>query len=144
MVVSLLNQMTDENSQVTSGYRHLNNEMENILNRAFGSKVASVSVNIRETSDTFTFEVDIPGVDKKDITLGVEDGVLTVSGSRSILEGTQEEYTHIESRIGKFERAFRIPTSSVDTGNITATSENGVLTITLPKKTVPAGTIKIQ
>jgi HSP20 family protein len=143
-IISLLDQFGKMNSLHPVSWNRLNQHMENVLDSHFSQTPSAVAVNVRETEGSYTFEVDVPGVSKEDISLGVEDGILTISGQRSISEDIHQEYIRVESAVGKFERAFKIPSSAVDTENITAVSKDGVLSVNIPKKNVTPGTIKIQ
>ena len=92
------------------------------------------SVDIHETEDAFTIEVDLPGVDKKDIELSTVDNVLTIKGER---KETRDEsgagYRRSERRYGTFERSFAVP-GGFSSAKIAAAHENGVLRVTLPKR----------
>ncbi len=87
----------------------------------------------KKEDSTFHLEVDLPGVDKKDISVVVEDGVLIVSAVRKFKnELTRDNYYVCESAFGKLERRFVLP-ESVDTKKIDAKYEDGRLTIELEK-----------
>lgn len=91
------------------------------------------SINTREGEFAYHIEVDLPGVKKEDINIQIEDGVLVVSGERTVKEEIKEEnYYKIESSFGSFSRSFRIP-EDVDIENIHAESVDGVLEIVVPK-----------
>jgi len=126
----LLNQFSSE----------LNNLFEpRYLRQANKDAITSASdwvpaVDIKEENDRFLIHADIPGVDPKDIDIHMENGVLTVSGSRSS-ESTEERpgYKHQERVSGSFLRRFTLP----DTANaeeISAKSTNGVLEVSIPKQ----------
>jgi len=90
-------------------------------------------VNTREGDDAYYVEVELPGVKKEDISIDVNEDVLTISGERKIKEEQKEEnFYKVESVYGKFERSFNLP-EDVDTDKIEAKSENGVLEIKIPK-----------
>ena len=91
------------------------------------------TVNTREGEFAFHIDADLPGVKKEDIALDIHDGVLTISGERSHKDEVKEEdYYKVETSFGKFQRSFTLP-SDIDVENISASSENGVLEITIPK-----------
>jgi len=93
------------------------------------------AVNTREDENAYVVEIDIPGVKKEDIKVNIdpEKGTLTVSGERKFKEEVKkEDYYKIESSYGKFMRTFSLP-ENVDSDNIDAKTEDGVLVITLPK-----------
>jgi len=90
-------------------------------------------VNTREGEFAYHVEVDLPGVKKDDISIDVSDGVLTITGERSHKKEVKEkDYYKLESSYGKFQRSFTLP-SEVDSENISASSDNGVLEVTIPK-----------
>lgn len=79
---------------------------------------------------TVTFE--LPGVKKDDVNIEVHDGHLTVSGTAKASEGEGDGYSHRERESGKFSRTLRLP-RGVKKEEISASMENGVLTVTFPK-----------
>jgi HSP20 family protein len=94
------------------------------------------AVNTREADDAYYIEVDLPGVKKEDISINVDDNVLTISGERKIEEERKdEEFYRVESVYGKFERSFTLP-EDVDADKIEAEVKDGVLTIRIPKAQV--------
>ncbi len=93
------------------------------------------TVNTREDENSYVVEVDVPGVKKEDIKVNIdpEKRTLTVSGERKFKEEVKkEDYYKVESAYGKFMRTFSLP-ENVDVENIDAKTEDGVLTIMLPK-----------
>jgi HSP20 family protein len=93
------------------------------------------SVDIFETEKELVLTAEVPGIDEKDIEIKIEDATLTLKGERKFEKETKEEnYHRIERSYGSFYRAFALP-GSIDPEKIQATHENGVLKITMPKKT---------
>jgi HSP20 family protein len=91
------------------------------------------TVDIRETDDALLLQVELPGIEKKDVHLEVRDDVLTISGERRYEKDVKEENVHrIERAYGKFSRSFSLP-SNVDAEKVDAKMKNGVLEIRLPK-----------
>ena len=91
------------------------------------------AVDIREQEDRFLVQLDVPGVNPADIELAVENGVLTISGSRTLEHvEASEGYSRVERQSGKFQRRFTLP-DDIDPEAVTARSENGVLEIRIPK-----------
>lgn len=92
------------------------------------------SVDVVENKDAYVLHAELPGLEKKDINVSVEDGVLTISGERKF-EGKDEKddnYRYYERRYGSFSRTFKLP-EHVDAAKIKANHKNGVLELTLPK-----------
>ena len=87
--------------------------------------------NIHETDKEFVLTLEMPGVDKKDIKVGVENDRLVVGGERS--EKTESEgLIRREIRSAKFHRSFTL-NPTIDRDGIKAKMENGILKVTLPK-----------
>jgi HSP20 family protein len=94
----------------------------------------SPAVDIFETEGEIIVKAELPGVDRKDIALNLENNVLTLKGERRFEKETKEEnYHRIERAYGAFSRAFSIPTT-VDEEKIRADYRDGILKIALPKK----------
>jgi len=90
-------------------------------------------VNTREGEFAYHIDVDLPGVNKKDIKVDIHKGVLTISGERKTKnEIKEEEYYKVETSFGKFSRGFTLP-DNADIENIGAKSEDGVLEVVIPK-----------
>ena len=88
----------------------------------------------KKGSDAFTIEVDLPGVDKKDIELKVEENLLTVKAVRQMKnEVKEEDYYLCESKFGLISRSFILP-KDVDREKISANYEDGRLYISLEKE----------
>ena len=90
-------------------------------------------VDVKEEDDRFVFLADIPGVDPGDIEVTAANGMLTIKGERKS-ETTEEKagYKRIERSQGMFYRRFSLP-DTADSGNIKASSKNGVLELVVPK-----------
>jgi len=94
----------------------------------------SPAVDIYETDTEIMVKAELPGIERKDITLNLDNNVLTLKGERKFEKETrQENYHRIERSYGGFSRAFSIP-ATVDEENIRAEYKDGILTIALPKK----------
>jgi HSP20 family protein len=90
------------------------------------------STDIYETQDALTVVMEMPGVAKEDITVGLENDRIRVEGQIdfSKYEGLEPVYT--EYNVGHYARAFTL-SNKIDQENISAQVEDGVLTLTLPK-----------
>ncbi len=83
--------------------------------------------------ETFTVEIDLPGVKKEDIEVTIEGDYLNVSAVRYMKEETKkEDYYLLESAFGKFARSFYLP-DDIDRESIDAKYEDGRLVITFEK-----------
>jgi HSP20 family protein len=107
----------------------------------------SPSVDISETDQEYLIRASLPAVKKEDVSVTVEDGMLTVSGERRQQQEQKDEKFHkIESFYGSFSRSFSLP-EGIDPSAIRAESKDGVLTIHVPKskaETKKPTTIKVQ
>lgn len=95
--------------------------------------------DISEDETSYAITADLPDIDKKDVKVSVDDGVLTISGERkheSEEEDNEKRFHRIERSYGKYVRSFRLP-PEVDEDAVVAKFENGVLKITLPKTAEP-------
>lgn len=93
------------------------------------------AVNVKETKKEFKLEISAPGFEKGDISLSVDNNVITISAKkeeRSEEKGEDETVLRQEFSSASFFRQFTLP-DGVDTEKIEATEKNGVLKITLPK-----------
>ena len=94
----------------------------------------SPAVDIFETEGDIVVKAELPGMERKDITLNLENNVLTVKGERRFTKETKDDnYHRIERSYGTFSRSFSIP-ATVDEEKIRADYKDGVLKIVLPKK----------
>src|SRR6266516_7287673 len=94
----------------------------------------SPAVDIFETDGEIVVKAELPGMERKDITLHLENNILSLKGERRFVKETKEEnYHRIERSYGGFSRAFTIPVT-VEEEKIRADYKDGVLTIVLPKK----------
>jgi HSP20 family protein len=92
------------------------------------------AVDIYETENELVLKADLPDVDLKDIDVRVENQTLTIAGERSFeKQESVKGYHRIERNYGTFVRSFSVP-NTFDTENIAAEFNNGVLSVTLPKK----------
>jgi HSP20 family protein len=86
---------------------------------------------LHEEEKAYVVELDLPGVDKQDITIDIADRRLSVTGLRK--EKKREGVLRHSTRVtGSFSYGALLP-SAIDDGSVTATMTDGVLTITLPK-----------
>src|SRR6185503_12451484 len=92
-------------------------------------------VDVYEDEHNITLNIEVPGIDEKDINVSIENNTLTVHGERRFEKDEKEENFHrVERMYGSFTRSFTLP-NTVDPEQVTAHSEKGVLTIRLAKKT---------
>jgi HSP20 family protein len=97
------------------------------------AEIISPKVNVTEDENFFHLEAEIPGMKDKDIGIEVHNGVLTIKGDKENHSKTKKEHYHIrEFNSQSFERSFKL-SDRVDTDNVSAKIDNGVLKVDLPK-----------
>lgn len=91
------------------------------------------AVDIKEETDRFVIQADLPGVNPEEIDVTMENGVLTLRGERKSEKTEEHEgYKRVERARGMFYRRFSLP-DTADADKIEAKSRDGVLEITIPK-----------
>ena len=90
-------------------------------------------IEVRENDKSYFIDAELPGVEKEDFKLSVENNVLTLEGEKKLVQDEKEEgYYRSERRYGSFRRSFRL-TDEIDGKKINANFKNGVLSIEIPK-----------
>jgi HSP20 family protein len=94
----------------------------------------SPAFDVKETKDAYLFKADLPGIKDKDLEVTMTGNRLTVSGKRDEeKEEKSERYYTYERSYGTFTRSFTLP-DGADSEHLAASLEQGVLSITVPKK----------
>ncbi len=97
------------------------------------SMVWSPRVDVRENENEIVVKADIPGMDKKDLKISVENNLLTIKGERkSEVEEKEANSYRTERLFGTFQRTFSL-SSRIKADAIRADYKDGVLTVVLPK-----------
>jgi HSP20 family protein len=121
----------------------IQNEMNRLFGTVFDAPAAGgngttlrrwmPAMDLVETEDHFVLRADLPGLDEGDVTIEVEDNVLTVSGERKAEHETSKEgYHRVERAFGHFSRSLTLP-EGVEAEAVTASFERGVLEVSIPK-----------
>ncbi len=122
------------------------NPMSRFIDEAFNDFLAPVGsgdeslggdwlppVDILEDDTKLVFTAEMPGLDRENVEITLEDQVLTLRGERKFERDEEKDnYHRIERTYGTFSRSFRLPTN-VETDAAKASFDSGVLTIELPK-----------
>ena len=117
-------------------------EAFNEMLRPYGGEAEGVAarawvpaVDIREDAEGLTLLVDLPGLGKDDVSITLENNVLTIAGERKFVadEKKNESYHRLERHYGAFSRAFTLA-PTVKTDKVEATFRDGVLSVHLPKQ----------
>lgn len=119
----------------------IQNEMNRLFNTFFDQPQAGRSVGERrwipamdlvETADHYLLHADLPGVREDDVSVQLEDNVLTISGQRMAEHDERQGYYRLERAFGAFSRSLTLP-EGVDPGQVQARFDRGVLQVTIPK-----------
>lgn len=102
-----------------------NNELS--VERRSGGRITP-AVDIFESAEALTLVADLPGMEREDLHLGVEGGILTIEGPAA----TGDNAFYREFEAGGYHRRFQLP-DNLDLEKVAAELKNGVLTVTLPK-----------
>jgi HSP20 family protein len=98
-----------------------------------GRSTSMPAVNIKEDEKNFTLELAVPGMDKKDLKIDIDENLLTVaSESKNEKEESKDGYRRKEFSYSSFCRSFEIP-ENVNREKIEASYKDGILSIALPK-----------
>lgn len=125
-------------------------DVSNRLNRVFGRPLARMepnemftvadwtpSADISETDTAYLIKAEIPGVNKEDVKVTIQDGMLTIQGERKMEKEEKDKKFHrIERSYGSFMRSFRVP-EDADESAVKAEFKDGVLNVTLNKTEKP-------
>ena len=124
-------------------HRELMNEFNRFFERAGANDASSGAtadwvppVDIEEHGDKYVLYADVPGIDPASIEVTLENGVLTLAGTREIAvskNGGTVERRRTERESGRFHRRFSLP-DTIDSESVTAQGKNGVLEIVIPKR----------
>src|SRR3712207_6608973 len=119
------------------------NEMNRLFNTVFDAPATPgnggqarrwvPAMDLLETADHFVLRADLPGMKEGDVSIELEDNVLTIAGERKAEhEDRQEGYYRVERAFGAFSRSLTLP-KGVDAEAITAAFNDGVLELRIPK-----------
>lgn len=112
----------------------------------FNSTNGVAPVDWKETSEAHVFKADLPGLKKEEVKVEIEDGgkVLQISGERVVEneeENNNDKWHRVERLRGPFRRWFYLP-ANAKTDEVKASMENGVLTVTIPKREIKKPEVK--
>lgn len=95
-----------------------------------------MKTDVRETDDSYELDIDMPGVEKKDINLELKDGYLTIRANRNQEQEQKDEdghYLRKERFTGNCSRSFYVG-DDVQVADVNAKFDNGILKLSFPKK----------
>ena len=116
-------------------FREMEQFERSVFPSFFGNQdLAAFKTDLTDNGDHYVLEADLPGFDKKDIDLELQDNVLTVRAERHSKLDQKEHHGTVlrqERSYGKYSRQFDM--TGIDVDHISAAYENGVLKLNLPK-----------
>lgn len=123
------------NKSYLNPFRAMDEFERNAFNGFFGNQdLAEFKTDVSDEGDHYLMETDLPGFEKKDIDLSIQDNRLTITAERhSELENrdNQNKVVRMERSYGSYSRQFDL--TGIDVNHIAAKYENGVLKLELPK-----------
>ena len=121
-------------------------DLDNLEREFLGSSpLAAFKTDIQDKGDSYELTTDLPGFKKEDIRLSLNGDTLSIQAERHSdweQEESKKQYVRCERSYGKYTRSFDV--SGIDADRIQAAYNDGVLTLTLPKKTANGGERKIE
>lgn len=135
--------LSKQSPSVPSTFDRLRDEVDRTLqhwwsgNGEFDELLSGVDwqprVDIAETDESVEVKVDLPGIKPEDVEISVSDNQLTIQGERKDEKETKNKKVHrVERSYGSFYRTIPLP-AGAKPEDVAAESDNGVITITLPK-----------
>ena len=105
---------------------------------------AQIKVDVKENGDSYTVLAEIPGVPKDDIDISLDGNVVSLRAEVKQQDSTSQDdkVLRTERFFGSVSRSFQLPVE-IDQAQARAKYDNGVLTLTLPKKTLPSGSQRL-
>ena len=124
----------------SGGLFDLRSEVDRLFEDFFGgdatlerSDVFVPKLDVRDNEDAYLLRVELPGIDPNDVSIDLDDDVLTVRGERQRDSSeTRGGYEYSESSYGSFVRSLQLP-RGIDASHVDASMNQGVLEITVPK-----------
>ena len=114
-------------------------ELENMDRKLYGRHAAhEMKTDVREHEDHYEVDINLPGFKKDEISLDLENGYLTINAAKAVEQekGRMGKIIRQERYEGSLQRCFFLG-ENITENDITARFENGVLTLTVPKKETP-------
>ena len=120
--------------RVWDDWFNFGNRLANVFGTNGGEdRLLRPALNVAESEQSFTITAELPGVAKEDVSLTIENGVLTIAGEKKReTEHKDKAWHRIERVYGSFQRSLTLP-KGVNGEQADATFKDGVLTVVLPK-----------
>lgn len=121
------------NFLIRSSLNDFNNAIDNLFEPFFARpQYDYMNTDIIESDKGYSLEIELPGFEKEDISISLENNYLTISAKRSTSQDKDQKFLHKERHIS-FKRSFYV--ESIKEDDINASYKNGILSIFLPKET---------
>jgi HSP20 family protein len=119
-------------------FSHLVPSLRRLALESSGKKLDwTPSADISETEKEYVIRAELPAVNKEDVQVTLDDGMITIKGERKQHKDDKNEKFHrVESFYGSFERSFSLP-DNVNADTIRCESKDGILTVHIPKTETP-------
>lgn len=135
-----------DSTELDTFFDRMSRQFEELTRQFDGTRTfrRNTAVDLRDDPEAFVVAIDLPGFEKSDIEVTVANRDLRVDAERELARDTSEDesvdgrYVRQERRTDSIHRSVRLP-GDVRDDDATATYNNGVLTVTLPKRTVEDG-----
>jgi HSP20 family protein len=125
--------MRDEMDRMFERFEHGFPRWPSLLRQSHDTGMVP-ELDVRENTDSITIEAELPGVEEKDVSVILTNGILTIKGEKKQnKEETNENYYLAERSYGAFERSLRLP-ETIDQAKIEAKFDKGVLKVKAAKK----------
>jgi HSP20 family protein len=126
--------MRNEMDRLFERFEHGWPRLPSLFTRGAEGSDMMPDLDVHENAQQFTIEADLPGVDEKDVTVTLANGVLCIKGEKKgAHEEKTESYYLAERSYGAFERTLRLP-ETIDDSKLEAKFDKGVLRIIAPKR----------
>lgn len=146
------NSLTCSKNECASPFFDFQQEFDNIFKKFYQALPMSVkdfnnlnispAMDIVEDEKSFKVEMEMPGVDEKDIKVSIDNGVLTIKASKEISrKDEKKDYVMREINYGSYERSISLP-DNTDIDNAESTFKKGMLWINIPKKATDKSKVK--
>ncbi len=109
-------------------------DLQMLKNKDFSNNVYNPKVNIKESDEAYVLDMAVPGFKKSDFKIDIENEELTIAAEIKVNDDNKEDnFTRREFSFASFKRTFSLP-ETVEEGAVKANYENGILTLSIPKK----------
>jgi HSP20 family protein len=109
------------------------NELVQAIASNDGTKSLTPNIEITETDEAVEVTAEMPGLERKDVEVSIEDDTLTIQGEKKVEENPKDKNVQHSERIyGMFMRVLQLP-SGIDPSSVQAAMSDGVLKVTIPK-----------